>query len=78
MALSPSANHSVTKAQAPEGKVAARTEGNDKEGAHQSSAFPVSSLRAVTRGLCTVCHRTFLLGAKGHSLCIFSATTRPL
>ena len=42
--LSPSPNHSVTKAQAPDGRVAAETGGNERQGGgHQNSAFPVSS-----------------------------------
>lgn len=47
MTLSPSPKHSVTEAQAPDRRVAAETEGDERqEEGHKNSAFPVTSAQS--------------------------------
>ena len=69
MALSLSLNHSVTKAQAPDRRMAAETEGNERqEGGCQSAAFPVSSPQSDDwSSLLGLSDQTFLLGKRAFS-----------
>lgn len=52
MTLSPSPNHSVIKAQGPDRRVAAETEGNDKGEDIRAESLLLTLLREMARELC--------------------------
>lgn len=77
MTLGSSPNHSVTKAQAPDRRVAAETEGNERQGeGHQNSAFPVNSPQSEDESsVHDPSDGTFLLGGKRASSSAFLCST---
>ena len=75
--MSSSPNHPVTKAQAPDRRVAAETGGDERQGGgHQNSAFPVSSpQRENWNGPPDL---TFLSGGRALSSALLSNVQSPL